>query len=75
MEKRPFDILNNSLNNRVVIGMKGGKEMRGIMASYDVHMNIVLEKAEELQASEAVRGIGTVLIRGDSVVYISPSQA
>lgn len=75
MEKRPFDILNNSLNNRVVIGMKGGREMRGVMASYDVHMNIVLEKAEELQNGEAVRGIGTVLIRGDSVVYISPSQA
>ncbi len=75
MEKRPFDILNNSLNNRVAIGMKGGKELRGVMASYDVHMNIVLEKAEELVNGEVTRGIGTILIRGDSVVYIAPSQA
>ncbi|HII54217.1 small nuclear ribonucleoprotein [Candidatus Micrarchaeota archaeon CG1_02_49_24] len=74
MEKRPFDILNNSLNNRVAIGMKGGKELRGVMASYDVHMNIVLEKAEELVNGEVTRGIGTILIRGDSVVYIAPSQ-
>jgi small nuclear ribonucleoprotein len=72
-EKRPFDILNSSLNNTVVVGLKGGTEMRGIMVSYDVHMNIVLEKAEQLKDGEVKRGIGTVLLRGDSVIYISPS--
>ena len=72
-EKRPFDILNSSLNNTVVVGLKGGSEMRGLMVSYDVHMNIVLEKAEQLKDGEVKRGIGTVLLRGDSVVYISPS--
>jgi small nuclear ribonucleoprotein len=72
-EKRPFDILNSSLNNTVVVGLKGGNEMRGLMVSYDVHMNIVLEKAEQLKDGEVKRGIGTVLLRGDSVVYISPS--
>lgn len=72
-EKRPFDVLNNSLNNTVVIGLKGGVEFRGTMAAYDVHMNIVLEKAEEIINGETKRGIGTVLLRGDSIVYISPS--
>jgi small nuclear ribonucleoprotein len=72
-DKRPFDVLNSSLNNTVVIGLKGGIEMRGMMVSYDVHMNIVLEKAEQLKDGEVKRGIGTVLLRGDSVVYISPS--
>ena len=72
-EKRPFDILNGSLNNRVLVGLKGGVELSGTMASYDVHMNIVLEKAEELANGEVKRGIGTVLLRGDSVVYISPA--
>jgi len=72
-DKRPFDVLNSSLNNTVVVGLKGGIEMRGVMASYDVHMNIVLEKAEQLKDGEVKRGIGTVLLRGDSVVYISPS--
>lgn len=73
-EKRPFDILNGSLNNTVVVGLKGGVELRGVMASYDVHMNIVLEKAQQLVNGEVKRGIGTVLVRGDSVVYISPSE-
>ncbi len=72
-EKRPFDILNSALNNNVVVGLKGGRDMRGLMVSYDVHMNIVLEKAEELVNGEVKRGIGTVLLRGDSVVYISPA--
>ncbi len=72
-EKRPFDILNSSLNNTIVVGLKGGREMRGLMVSYDVHMNLVLEKAEQLENGEVKRAIGTVLLRGDSVVYISPS--
>lgn len=72
-EKRPFDILNNALNNTVIVGMKGGYEFRGLMVAYDVHMNIVLEKAEQLENGEVKRGIGTILLRGDSVTYISPS--
>ncbi|NYZ77563.1 small nuclear ribonucleoprotein [Candidatus Micrarchaeota archaeon] len=72
-ERRPFDILNNALNNTVIVGMKGGYEFRGVMAAYDVHMNIVLEKAEQLQGGEVKRGVGTVLLRGDSVTFISPS--
>ncbi|MBN2477761.1 small nuclear ribonucleoprotein [Candidatus Micrarchaeota archaeon] len=72
-EKRPFDILNGSLNNTVVVGLKGGIEFRGTMMAYDVHMNIVLDKAEEVVNGEVKRGIGTVLLRGDSIVYISPS--
>ncbi len=72
-ERRPFDLLNGALNNNVVVGLKGHREIRGLMVSYDVHMNIVLEKAEELEAGEVKRGIGTILVRGDSVVYISPA--
>ena len=72
-DRRPFDILNSSLNNTVIIGMKGGHEFRGVMVAYDVHMNIVLEKAEQMINGEVKRGIGTILLRGDSVTFISPS--
>ncbi|MBU0586679.1 small nuclear ribonucleoprotein [Candidatus Micrarchaeota archaeon] len=72
-DKRPFDVLNGSLNNTVIIGLKGGVEFRGVMVAYDIHMNIVLEKAEQLINGEVKRGVGTVLLRGDSVVFISPS--
>ena len=72
-ERRPFDVLNSALNNTVIIGMKGGTEFRGVMVAYDVHMNIVLEKAEQMVNGEVKRGMGTILLRGDSVIYISPS--
>jgi small nuclear ribonucleoprotein len=72
-DKRPFDVLNGALNNTVVIGLKGGVEFRGVMAAYDVHMNIVLENAEQMVNGEVKRGMGTILLRGDSVIYVSPS--
>ena len=72
-EKRPFDVLNHALNNTVVIGLKGGVAFRGRLVAYDVHMNLVLEKAELLEHNEVKQGIGTCLLRGDSVIYISPS--
>ena len=72
-ERRPFDVLNSSLNNTVIIGMKGGYDFRGVMVAYDIHMNIVLEKAEQMKDGEVKRGVGTVLLRGYSVTFISPS--
>ncbi len=72
-EKRPFDVLNNALNNSVLIRLKGGIEVRGTMASYDVHMNIVLEGAEHLENGELRRKLGTMLVRGDNIVFISPA--
>ncbi len=72
-EKRPFDLLNGALQNTVVVGLKGGKEFRGTMVAYDVHMNIVLEKGEELESGSVKRGVGTILLRGDTVVYIMPA--
>jgi len=72
-EKRPFDILNASLDKSVLIRLKGGVEVRGKMASYDVHMNLVLEGAEQLEEGEVKRKLGTMLLRGDNVVFIAPS--
>ena len=72
-EARPFDILNSSLNKAVIIGLKGGKELRGVMSAYDVHMNIVLQDAEEFEDGEVKRKLGTMLVRGDSVVFLSPA--
>jgi len=70
--QKPLDVLHSSLNKRVLVGLKGGKEYRGTLKGYDIHMNVVLESADELVNSEPVRRLGLVIIRGDNVVYISP---
>ncbi len=73
MAERPLDVLNRSLGVQVLVGLKGGKEFRGKLAGFDMHVNLVLEEAEEIQGGESVRRFGTLVIRGDSVVYISPA--
>jgi small nuclear ribonucleoprotein len=72
MGNRPLDILNNALNTPVIVRLKGAREFRGTLQGYDVHMNLVLEEAEELKEGEIIRKIGSVVVRGDNVVYVSP---
>uniref|UniRef100_A0A7C4S5Y4 Putative snRNP Sm-like protein n=1 Tax=Geoglobus ahangari TaxID=113653 RepID=A0A7C4S5Y4_9EURY len=71
---RPLDVLNRALNTPVIVRLKGGREFRGILDGYDIHMNLVLLNAEEIQEGEVVRKLGSVVIRGDTVVFVSPSQ-
>jgi len=72
MSQRPLDILNESLESAVIVRLNGGRDFRGELQGYDVHLNLVLDKAEELKDSEVIRKFGTIVVRGDNVVYISP---
>jgi small nuclear ribonucleoprotein len=64
--------LNESLETPVIVRLKGGRDFRGELQGYDVHLNLVLDKAEELKDGEAIKKFGTIVVRGDNVVYISP---
>jgi small nuclear ribonucleoprotein (snRNP)-like protein len=72
MAERPLDVLHKTLESPVIVGLKGNKEYRGKLKGYDIHMNIVLEDAEELADGSPNRKLGKVIIRGDSVIFISP---
>ncbi|MEK6978560.1 MAG: LSm family protein [Candidatus Hydrothermarchaeota archaeon] len=70
--QRPLDVLHGSLESPVIVSLKGGREYRGTLKGYDMHMNVVLQNADELKDGAAVRRLGLVIIRGDNVVFISP---
>ena len=72
MAQRPLDVLNNALKSPVIVRIRGGREIRGELQGYDLHMNLVLDNAEETMKEEDNRQLGTVILRGDNVVYISP---
>ena len=72
MAQRPLDILNESLKSPVIVRIRGGREIRGELQGYDLHMNLVLDNAEETLNDVENRQLGTVILRGDNVVYISP---
>ncbi|MDK6027832.1 LSm family protein [Ignisphaera sp. 4213-co] len=65
-------ILAESLGQLVLIKLRGGKSIRGRLRSYDLHLNIVLDDAEEEHGDGNWRKLGTVLIRGENIVVISP---
>jgi small nuclear ribonucleoprotein (snRNP)-like protein len=70
--QKPLDVLHSSLGSPVIVSIKGGIEYRGKLKGYDMHMNLVLQNADEVVDGDAKRRLGMVIIRGDSVVSISP---
>ncbi len=71
-QERPFDLLNKSIGGQVMIRLKNGIEIRGVVNSFDVHMNIVLESAEELEDGNLKAKLGTILLRGGNIIFVSP---
>lgn len=58
----------------MLVKLKGNKEVRGRLKSFDYHLNIVLDDAEEiLPDSGNNRKLGLVVIRGDNVILVSPA--
>jgi small nuclear ribonucleoprotein len=72
MEARPLDALNNSRNKRVIVELKNGKQYIGVLKSFDVHINIVLDQVEEYVNGELKRKLGNVFIRGDTITVVFP---
>ncbi len=65
-------ILEESLGKIVLIKLRGGKSIRGLLRGYDQHLNLVLDKAEDVTDSENVKELGLIIVRGDNVVMVSP---
>ena len=72
MSGRPFDLLNDSIGKQVLVMLKERIAIRGKLKAFDVHMNIVLEDAEELENGELKTKYGKLMVRGDNVLLISP---
>jgi small nuclear ribonucleoprotein len=66
----PLDVLEKSVNQRLILLLKDGRTLEGKLSGYDEYMNLVLEDTEET-LNEAKRKIGTVILRGSNVVSIS----
>jgi len=72
MPNRPFDLLNEAIGKEVLVILKEGISIRGTLQAFDVHMNIVLENAEELLDGKTKTKYNKLIVRGDNVLLISP---
>ena len=71
MQERPIDALDKARGKRILIKLKNGEELTGILRAFDLHLNIWIDEAELTKSDVRIK-LGTVLIRGDTIVYASP---
>ncbi|MEM5766121.1 MAG: LSM domain-containing protein [Candidatus Aenigmatarchaeota archaeon] len=71
MAERPIDALDKAKGKKVIIKLKNGEEITGILRALDLHLNLWLDEAEVSKNETKVR-LGTLLVRGDTIVYASP---
>jgi len=72
--ERPLDALNVARGKRVIVELKNKAQMIGKLKAFDIHINTVLQDAEEMENGQLKRKLGTVFIRGDTIVLISPAE-
>lgn len=65
-------ILEESLGQVVLIKLKGGKVFRGSLQGFDQHMNLTLNDSQEILQDDKTDDLGTIIVRGDNVILISP---
>jgi small nuclear ribonucleoprotein len=71
---RPLDVLRRSIEKNVLVDVKGRRGYSGILEGYDVYMNLVLKSANEIIDGESKGVYDRILVRGDNVIFVSPSK-
>jgi small nuclear ribonucleoprotein len=74
MDPRPLDALNRARDKKVIVELKNGKQFTGTLRAFDIHINVVLNDAEERVDGQVKRRLGTLFLRGDTIILISPAQ-
>ena len=72
--ERPLDMLNGSRGKEVLVQLRNDKQITGKLLAFDIHINIVLDNARELQNNEIKRTIGLTFIKGADIIFISPAS-
>ncbi len=67
-----LDYVSKAVGRVVFIRLRNGSEIRGVLESFDSHMNLVLSESDEIM-EEKTRKLGRIIVRGDTVVIVSPA--
>ena len=58
----------------MLIQLKGDKQFVGTLLAFDMHINVALDNAKEIESGEVKKNIGLTFLRGDTIIYISPAS-
>jgi small nuclear ribonucleoprotein len=67
----PINVLEKSLNTQITLLLKDSRLLEGKLVGYDDYMNMVLEDVKENKDGN-IKRLGTVILRGNNVITISP---
>ena len=83
--EQPLDLIRLSLDERVYVKCRNGRELRGRLHAFDQHVNLVLGDVEESittvvidpateeeVAQTTARKVDMLFVRGDVIILISP---
>jgi small nuclear ribonucleoprotein len=76
---RPIDYLKDSINKVILIKVKRNRLFRALLRSFDEHLNIFIENAEQIfeyqdedgNVREEHEDLGSIVIRGDNIIFIN----
>lgn len=69
---RPFDGVDAAVGSRVVVTLKSGDRVAGVLARFDEHLNLWMEDASHSIAGGSLQG--AMVIRGSVVESVSPVE-
>ena len=79
---RPIDYLKDSIDKIILIKVKRNRLFRALLRSFDEHLNIFIENAEQIfeyqdedgNIREEHEDLGSIVIRGDNIIFINLSS-
>ncbi|MFH0712107.1 MAG: LSM domain-containing protein, partial [archaeon] len=57
----------------ILVQLKNGKQLVGTLLAFDIHINVVLDNAKEVENGEQTTSYGLTFLRGDTIIFISPA--
>lgn len=68
--KKPLNVLIKQINSQISLFLKNGVEYKGTMTRCDGFMNILLNGAKEYVKNQQIANYGSILVRGNNILYI-----
>ena len=81
--RRPIDYLESSVNKVILIKVKRNRLFRGVLGGFDEHLNLYLEGTSQIfeyqdedgNIREEHENLGSIVVRGDNVIFVNLANA
>jgi len=65
------NLLNEFINKPILVKLRNNHTIKGTLQTFDDHMNLVLEKSEDIISENEVDSLGKIIVRGDNIFMIA----